>query len=98
MNVLTEGGKLVAIKILIDRIIFEHGSLSPSQRRHLQAEIEHELTHLLTINGIPDSLRFGAAISNLSITLNSLSSPTYSARLGQNIALSIYHELERKTV
>jgi hypothetical protein len=83
----------MTLKIFIDRIVLDSGSFSPSPRRRLQAEIETELTNLLTINGIPNSLQLGGSIPNLSISLRNLPSTMYSAQLGQIIALSIYNEM-----
>ncbi len=83
------------IRLLINRIILEDGDLSPSQRRRLQEEIETELTHLLTIHGIPNCLRFGGTVSDLSVNLNNISSTTHHTQLGQNIAHSIYSELNK---
>lgn len=83
----------MTLKIFIDRIVLESGSFSPSQRCRLQAEIETELTNLLTMNGIPHNLRSGGAIPNLLISLKHPSPVTYSTQLGKIIALSIYNEM-----
>jgi hypothetical protein len=83
------------MKILIDRIVLDSGNLSPSQRRRLQTDIETELTYLLTANGIPDRLKYGKTVSNLSVHVDDVPSDMHSAKLGQSIAHSIYSELNR---
>ncbi len=83
------------IKILIDRIVLSSGNFSPSQRRQLQRDIELELTYLLTVNKIPYSVKYGGVVSNLSVHLDDISSDINSSKLGQNIARSIYSELDK---
>jgi len=83
------------MKILIDRIVLDGENLSPSQRRCLQTDIETELAHLLTANGIPERLKYGGTVSNLSVHVDDVPSGMHSVKLGQNIAHSIYSELNR---
>jgi hypothetical protein len=84
----------MSIKILIDRIVLEVGHLSAGQRRRLQAEIEAELTYLLTTHGMPYCLRYEKTVSNLSVYVDNGLSDMNSAKLGKNIAHSIYRELK----
>lgn len=87
---------MMNIKILIDRIVLNVDNLSPSQRRCLQTDIETELTNLINVNGIPYGLRSGGAVSDLSVNLVHIPSHMHSAKLGHNIAYSIYSELETR--
>jgi hypothetical protein len=81
------------IKILIDRIILEQGNFSPRQLRLMQANIETELAHLLTVNGIPPKLQLGGKVTDLSVNLHHFSVATHPTKLGQDIAQAIYREL-----
>ncbi|MBD2080934.1 hypothetical protein [Leptolyngbya sp. FACHB-17] len=82
------------LQLLIDRIILEGKSLPPSQRRRLYADIEAELTALLTMNGIPNRLQSAGTLANLSIELDGISELP-GTRIGQAIAHAIYRELNR---
>jgi hypothetical protein len=84
------------IKILIDRIVLNVDNLSSSQRRCLQTNIETELTNLINVNGIPYGLRTGGAVSDLSVNLGHIPSHMHSAKLGYNIAYSIYRKMEER--
>jgi hypothetical protein len=78
------------VRLQIDRLVLEGVSISPGQRPLLQAAIEAELSRLLTSGGIAPHLASGGALPRVSapgIQLTRASSP---ARLGQQIARSVY--------
>lgn len=80
------------INLHIDRLILEDIDLSPSQHLRLQASIEAELSHLLTINGLPPHWQNGNWVPRLSTRFKkaAITNPT---QLGQQIAQSIYTEM-----
>ncbi len=81
------------INIQIDRIILENINISPSQRRHLQATVESELSSLLTTNGLPSHLQNGATLSSLPLGKVEVTNMTDIAVMGQQIAQQIYNQL-----
>lgn len=77
------------INLQIDRLILEGIDLSPSQRAHLQAAVEAELSHLMTVNGLPPHLQNGGTIPRLPTNIN-LTDNLNPGQMGQQIAQSIY--------
>ncbi len=81
------------INIQIDRLILEEINISPSQRRHLQATVESELSNLFTANRLPSHLQNGAALPNLPLGKVEVTNMTDTAVMGQQIAQQIYSQL-----
>ncbi|MEA5513590.1 hypothetical protein [Nodularia sp. UHCC 0506] len=77
------------INLQIDRIILEGVDLSLRQRRQLQAAIETELSRLMTVNGVPQSLQNGGNIPKLPASLN-ITNNFQPTLMGAQIAQSIY--------
>jgi hypothetical protein len=75
------------INIDIEKLVFEGMSMSPSQRRLLQAAVEAELGRLLVAEGIPDKWKVGGVVPSGAIQLKP---GTNFTQMGQQIAQRIY--------
>jgi hypothetical protein len=82
----------VTLKLHIESISLEGVDVSRSQRHQLHAALETELTRLLTVQGVSQSLQNGGHIPKLSVNLAS-SEKQNPTQLGQAIARSIYADL-----
>lgn len=82
----------MSLRLQIDSLALTGLIIPRSQRPQLQAALEAELTRLLEINGIPESLLRGDNIPKLQMNTTSaqIFKPT---ELGQAIARSIYADL-----
>ncbi len=80
------------IKLEIDYLILENINLSPRERRQLQAVIETQLSHLLTINGVPAKIQLEKMIPKLNIDLN-LTTANNTLQMGQQLAQAIYERI-----
>ncbi len=77
----------------IDRLILNDVTLSPSQRRLLQAAIEAELSHLLTEGASVFSA--SQAIASLAIAPITPAVNSTPVQLGQQIAQNIYQGMNQ---
>ncbi|MBG1267339.1 hypothetical protein [Nostoc sp. WHI] len=80
------------IKLEIDYLILDNINLSSRERRQLQAVIETQLLHLLTINGLPANMQSGSTIPKLNIDLN-ITSTDNTLNMGQQLAQVIYERI-----
>lgn len=80
------------IKLEIDYLILENINLSSRERRQLQAVIETQLLHLLTINGLPANMQSENTIPKLNIDLN-LTPTNNTLQIGQQLAQVIYERI-----
>ena len=76
----------------IDRLILNDVTLSPSQRRLLQAAVEAELSHLLTEGAA--NFPSDQAIASLAIAPITPAPNSTPTQLGQQIAQSIYQGIK----
>lgn len=80
------------INLQIEQILLEDFDLSYSERLHLQAVVEAELSQLLTANGLPSHLQNEIEIPRLSTNLDLPEHPN-STHMGKQIAQSIYQNM-----
>jgi hypothetical protein len=78
------------IDLHIDRLILDGFSLSPRERAILRAAFEGELTRLLYERGLNQSLASGGTIPSLNGGNIQVTAGTPPARLGVEIAQSVY--------
>jgi len=86
---------LMTINVHIEQLVLDGLSVPYHQQPLLQEAFEVELGHLLTTNSLPNGLKQGGAISNIStgdIKLKNGSDPTH---LGQQIARAVYEGVNR---
>jgi hypothetical protein len=81
------------INLQIEQILLEDIDLSYGERLRLQAEVEAELTQLITANGLPPQFQNGAAIPRISANLD-LPEKLDPAHMGKQIAQSIYENIK----
>lgn len=81
------------INLQIERLILDGVNLSPSQRRHLQAAVEAELSHLFNVQGVPEQWQQGGAIAALPAGNLEVVQGAPPAEMGQKIAQQIYGRL-----
>lgn len=78
------------INLHIERLVLDGVPLAPSGRPLLQAAVETELTRLLASGGLSDALQSGGALYNVRTAGIQLTGDAGPARLGQQIAQSVY--------
>ncbi len=80
------------INLQIEHLILEDINLSYGERLRLQAEVEAELSQLLTTHGLPPHLQNGGTIPELPAQIN-IPENQNPVQMGQQIAQSIYQDL-----
>ena len=78
------------INISIERLILDGISIPHHQRPSLQSAVEAELARLIEVGGLSPSLMSGGATPGLEAGEMRLPSDGNPARLGRQIALSVY--------
>lgn len=95
------GMKPMQVELAIDELILDAravGALSPRAQQALRAEIERQLTHLLSAGDAPAQLRHSRTIEAMDAgrLAHSHVPPTGSVeRLGAQIAQTVYRSLNR---
>ncbi len=85
------------INLQIEQILLEDFNLSSWERLQLQANVESELSQLLTTNGLPAHLQNGGTIPTLPVAIHS-SGTQNPAQMGAQIAQSIYQGINGKSL
>lgn len=85
----------MTVNIHIERLVLDGLSVPYHQQEQLQAAVEMELGHLLTTNSLPNGLKQGGAISNISAGEIQLAVESDSTHLGQQIARAVYKGVNR---
>lgn len=78
------------INLHIERLVLEGVDIAPGQRHLLQAGVEAELARLLSGGGLASSLTDDSNLSRLITQGFELSGNKTPARLGRQIAQSVY--------
>jgi hypothetical protein len=84
------------INLHIERLVLDGVNIAPGQRHLLQASVEAELTRLLTDGGLSAGLAQGAAVPRLSTGGIQLAGGNNPARIGRQIAQSVYGGIGRE--
>lgn len=80
----------MSIKLHIDRLVLDGIDLGPAQRPHLQAAVAAELGRLLAEGGIGADLAAGGMVPSVKANGFEMSGEGGPARLGRQIARSVY--------
>src|SRR3712207_1240881 len=86
-----------SIHIHIERLVLDGIALPHAQRPLLQAALEAELARLLAERGLADGLASGIQVPSLRSSAIPLAHPGEPARLGAQIAQSVYGSLGAST-
>jgi len=78
------------IELHIERLILDGLPVERSQRPHLQAAVEAELTRLLAENGLAAELQTGGAVPSVRADAMQFKSGNTPMQWGQQIARSVY--------
>jgi len=78
------------INLHIERLILDGVNIPPNRRHLLQANVENELTRLLTDDGVSPSLAAGGALPHVSVNGIQLAGGNDPVQLGRQIAQSVY--------
>ncbi len=82
------------INLNIDQLVLEGITLSPRERRQLQASVETELGRLITENGLVSYLQSNSTnVSSLSTGAIQVTGNPNPAQLGTQIAHAVYRGL-----
>ncbi len=82
------------INLNIDQLVLEGITLSPRERRQLQASVETELSRLITENGLASYLHSNNTnVSSLSTGAIQVAANPNPAQLGTQIAHAVYRGL-----
>ena len=78
------------INLHIEQLVLDGVTIAPSQRHLLQSIVASELTRLLSDGGLSPSLVQGTNLSGVSANGIQLAGSNNPARLGKQIAQSVY--------
>lgn len=81
------------IDLQIEQLLLEDINLSYGERLRLQAEVETELSQLLTTKGLPPHLQNGGTIPKIPTQIDIPEKPNL-AQMGQQIAQFIYQGIQ----
>lgn len=82
------------INLHIDQLVLDGFTLSPRQRRQLQATVEAELGRLITENGLANSLHADNTVPTLTADAIQVSANPTPTRLGTQIAQAVYRGIQ----
>ncbi|MEM9151929.1 MAG: hypothetical protein AAGB19_15940 [Cyanobacteria bacterium P01_F01_bin.3] len=82
------------INLNIDQLTLEGFSLSPRDRRQLQASVEAELGRLITENGLASYLQSNGTVPNLTADAIQVSANPNPSQLGTQIAQAVYQGIQ----
>jgi hypothetical protein len=80
----------MTVRVYIDRLILDGLPVTHHQGPLVQAAVEAELTRLFTVNGLAENLQTGVAAPSVRANAIQLTSENSPARLGTQIAGSVY--------
>ncbi|MEM9006468.1 MAG: hypothetical protein AAGE59_23455 [Cyanobacteria bacterium P01_F01_bin.86] len=78
------------INLHIEQLVLDGLSLSPRERRQLQATVETELGHLITENGLANYLHSNGTVPALTADTIQVSNNPNPSQLGTQIAQAVY--------
>lgn len=81
------------INLNIDQLVLEGITLSPRERRQLQAAVETELGRLITENGLASYLHSNGTVPSLNPDAIQVAANPNPAQLGTQIAHAVYRGL-----
>jgi len=83
----------MSIHIHIERLILDELRMERSQGPKVQAAVEQELARLLAARGLSDELRVDGDLPRVRADVFPLARESRPARLGRQIARSVYGEI-----